>query len=168
MSEKSLSRRQQAGFTVIELLIVVAIVGIVSTIAIPQLLTAYRRAKITRLVAEVSSFQRALVEYAIDYSVFPDEKDFNKKTLEPLISEGYLKANLITRLCRDDEIHSYKYKNDSKKKKENKGLEWHCHPKLKPYDEGPYKVEIKGDGSTVVVKYLGSEMDPSEFLALVQ
>lgn len=163
MSEKSLSRRQQAGFTVIELLIVVAIVGIVSTIAIPQLLTAYRRAKITRLVAEVSSFQRALVEYAIDYSDFPDEKDFGKKTLEPLISEGYLKANLITRLCRDDEIHKYDFDPDK-----GKALKWHLHPKLKPYDDGTYKVVIEGDGTSFFVKYLGSEMDPSEFLALVQ
>lgn len=163
MGEKSSSRRRQAGFTVIELLIVVAIIGIVSTIAIPQLQTAYRKARITRLLAEVNNFQRALVEYAIDYSDFPDEKDFNNKTLEPLISEGYLKVDSITRLCRDNEIHSYKYDN-----KNGDAFKWHCHPKLKPYDNGPYKVFIEGDGSTFVVKYLGSEMGPSEFLALVR
>jgi len=114
-------------------------------------------------LAEVNNFQRALVEYAIDYSDFPDEKDFNNKTLEPLISEGYLKVDSITRLCRDNEIHKYDFDPDK-----GNALEWHLHPKLKPYDDGTYKVVIEGDGSSFFVKYLGSEMDGTEFLALVR
>ncbi len=163
MGEKSSSRRQQAGFTLIELLIVVAIIGIVSTIAIPQLLTAYRKAKITRLLAEVNGFQRALVEYSIDNSIFPLKSEFDNETLEPLIRDGYLRVNAITRLCRDNEIHKYDFDPDK-----GKALKWHLHPKLKPYDDGTYKVVIEGDGSSFFVKYLGSEMGPSEFLALVR
>ncbi len=109
MGEKSSYRRRQAGVTVIALLIVVAIIGIVSTIAIPQLLTAYRKAKITRLLAEVNGFQRALVEYSIDNSIFPLKSEFDKETLEPLIRDGYLRVNAITRLCRDNEIHKYDF-----------------------------------------------------------
>ena len=172
MVEMSQSGRQQRGFTLIELLVVVAIIGIVSSIAIPQLMIGLRRARISRLVAELNGFQRALVEYSIDNSRFPLKSEFNKKTLEPLVSQGYLKVNTVTRLCRDDEIHSYDFEvstgKDGKEGKKGKSLKWHCHPKLKPYDNGPQKVEIKGDGSTLVFKYMGQEMGPSQFLALVQ
>ena len=172
MFEKSQSGRQQRGFTLVELLVVVAIIGILSSIAIPQLLIGVRRARISRLVAELNGFQRALVEYSIDNAVFPLKSEFNKKTLDPLVSRGYLKVNTVTRLCRDDEIHSYDFEvssgKDGKKGTKGKSLKWHCHPKLQPYHNGPQKVEITGDGSTLVFKYMGQEMGPSQFLALVQ
>ena len=171
--KKSPTRRRQVGFTMIELLIVVAIIGILASIAIPQLLTAYRKAHITRLFAEIKGFQRALVQYSIDNSWFPLENEFDKNTLEPLVSAGYLKVNSLTRHLRDNEIHSYKYqvgKGTGKKGKKgkSKALTWHCHPKLPPYDDGPYKVKIEGNESGYIVEYLKQDMGPSQFLALVQ
>ena len=172
MVEKSKSGRQQAGFTLVELLVVVAIIGIVTSIAVPQLLIGVRRARISRLVAELNGFQRALVEYSIDNSRFPLKSEFNKKTLEPLVSQGYLKVNTVTRLLDKDEIHKYEYDlgggKKGKKGKKGKSLLWQCHPKLQPYHKGPLKAEITGDGSTLVIKYMGQEMGPSQFLALVQ
>jgi len=172
MVEKSQSGRQQGGFTMIELLVVVAIIGIVASIAVPQLLIGVRRARISRLLAELNGFQRALVEYSIDNSRFPLKSEFDKKTLEPLVSEGYLKKNTISRLLDKDEIHKYEFDLGGGKKggkgKKGKQLLWHCHPKLVPYSKGPQKVEITGDGSTLVFKYMGQEMGPSQFLALVQ
>jgi len=167
--KKSPTRRRQVGFTMIELLIVVAIIGILASIAIPQLLTAYRKAHITRLFAEIKGFQRALVQYSIDNSWFPLENEFNKNTLEPLVSAGYLKVNSLTRHLRDNEVHSYKYQvGKDKDKDKSKALTWHCHPRLPPYDNGPYKVKIEGDESGYIVEYLKQDMGPSQFLALVQ
>ena len=109
--------------------------------------------------SEIKNFQRALVEYSIDNSDFPDQSEFDKKTLEPLISDGYLKVNSITRLCRDNEIHSYKYD-----KKKGSAFTWHCHPKLLPYDKGPHKVVIEGDGVVGEVSVLTNDEATKELI----
>ena len=58
-------------FTLIELLIVVAIISILSTIAVPNFLEAQTRAKVSRVKADMSSVVTALEIYAIDHNVYP-------------------------------------------------------------------------------------------------
>ncbi|MFQ5848167.1 MAG: type II secretion system protein, partial [Candidatus Methylomirabilales bacterium] len=45
-------KRDEKGFTLIELLIVVAIIGILAAIAIPNLITAQRRARYSRAAGD--------------------------------------------------------------------------------------------------------------------
>jgi len=62
-------------FTLIELLIVVAIIGILAAIAIPNFLMAQVRAKVSHGVAEMSSCVTALESYRIDNSQYPPAGD---------------------------------------------------------------------------------------------
>ncbi|MFH1741248.1 MAG: prepilin-type N-terminal cleavage/methylation domain-containing protein [bacterium] len=63
-----LSRR---AFTLIELLIVVAIIGILAAIAVPNFLNAQLRAKVSRVYSEQRSIEDALTAYKIDQNSYP-------------------------------------------------------------------------------------------------
>jgi len=62
---------QPAGFTLLELIIVVAIVGILVAIAVPNFLEAGVRAKVARAKADMASISTALELYAADYNDYP-------------------------------------------------------------------------------------------------
>ncbi len=55
-------------FTLIELLIVVAIIGILAAIAVPNFLNAQVRAKISRSLADLRSIRTALEMYSLDHN----------------------------------------------------------------------------------------------------
>lgn len=58
-------------FTLIELLIVVAIIGILAAIAIPNFLEAQTRAKVSRSMADMRSLSLAMQSYQVDNNAYP-------------------------------------------------------------------------------------------------
>ena len=65
MNRRSITRRAQAGFTLIELMIVVAIIGILAAIAIPQYQTYVAKSQVARVVGETGD-QKTAVEDCIN------------------------------------------------------------------------------------------------------
>lgn len=59
-------------FTLIELLIVVAIIGILAAIAVPNFLNAQLRAKIAATEGDMKAIGTALEMYAIDHGTYPN------------------------------------------------------------------------------------------------
>ncbi|MFH1741906.1 MAG: prepilin-type N-terminal cleavage/methylation domain-containing protein [bacterium] len=67
---------KQSSFTLIELLIVVAIIGILAAIAVPNFLSAQTRAKVARVRADIRSLQTAMEAYQIDHNVYPPDHSY--------------------------------------------------------------------------------------------
>ena len=62
----------QKAFTLIELLIVVAIIAILAAIAVPNFLEAQTRSKVSRVRADLRSTATALEAYAVDNTNYPN------------------------------------------------------------------------------------------------
>lgn len=62
---------ERRAFTLIELLIVVAIIGILAAIAVPNFLNAQTRSKLARAYGDINAIELALHEYRIDNNKFP-------------------------------------------------------------------------------------------------
>jgi general secretion pathway protein G len=77
-------RRQDAGFTVVELMIVMAIIGILLLVAIPNYVAATKHAKEAVLKEDLFTIRGAIDSYTMDKQKAP-------QTLDDLTQEGYLR-----------------------------------------------------------------------------
>jgi type IV pilus assembly protein PilA len=65
-------KRVQQGFTLIELMIVVAIIGILAAVALPAYQDYTKRAKVSEVMLAASSAKNNIAEYANTQNVLPD------------------------------------------------------------------------------------------------
>lgn len=73
-----MARRWGKGFTLIELLIVVGIISILALIALPNMLDAQVRTKVTRARADMRTLATALEIYRTDGNTYPPNADDDK------------------------------------------------------------------------------------------
>ena len=78
-------RHGESGFTLIELMIVMAIIGLLSAIAVPIYLRAVQRAKEAVLKEDLHTMRQAIESYTVDKEKAP-------QGLDDLVQAGYLKS----------------------------------------------------------------------------
>jgi type IV pilus assembly protein PilA len=73
-------KRIQQGFTLIELMIVVAIIGILAAVALPAYQDYTVRAKVTEVMLAASSAKLGVSEYITTYSALPPQGSFTPES----------------------------------------------------------------------------------------
>jgi general secretion pathway protein G len=78
-------KRQESGFTLMELMIVMMIIGVLTTLAIPSFVGAVRSAREAVLKEDLRVMRAAIDSYTMDKQKAP-------QSLDDLVQEGYLKV----------------------------------------------------------------------------
>jgi general secretion pathway protein G len=76
--------RKDAGFTLVELMIVMAIIGVLAVVAVPSYISALRHAREAVLKEDLHILRSAIDSYTMDKQKAP-------QSLDDLVQEGYLK-----------------------------------------------------------------------------
>jgi general secretion pathway protein G len=86
-------RKQDAGFTLIELMIVMAIIGVLAIVAIPSFVGAIKQAREAVLKEDLHVLREAIDSYTMDKQKAP-------QSLDDLVQEGYLKEVPVDPMTR--------------------------------------------------------------------
>lgn len=87
---ENLKKSRKGGFTLVELMVVVAVIAILAAIAMPQFLSAADRARNAKETADIQIIKNATQLYMIDKNVD------TLPTVENLYKEGYLTEHVKT------------------------------------------------------------------------
>jgi prepilin-type N-terminal cleavage/methylation domain-containing protein len=85
-------RTGEAGYSLIELLIVCSVIGIIANIAIPELHAALYRAKAARIIEDYNTLRLAVHQHYADNNYYPPEQG---PGVEPPELASYLQGRLL-------------------------------------------------------------------------
>jgi len=118
---KSISYRKAAGFTLIEVMVVVVILGILAALIVPKIISRPEQARIVKVKQDILAIQSALDLYKLDNGKYPTTDQglqalVTKPSIQPVPrnwkSDGYLQDMPV-----DPWGEAYQYINDSEKAK---------------------------------------------------
>ncbi len=105
-------RIKQAGFTLIEIMVVVVIIGILAAVVVPNLMDKPEQAKITKAQADVASIESALDLYRLDIGRYPEtDQGLESLTEKPSDAPSWKEGGYLKKLPNDPWGQPYNYLN---------------------------------------------------------
>lgn len=95
-----LRRSAENGFTLVELMVVIVIIGLLATVVIINVLPATDQAAVTKAKADVATLEQGVEMYRLNRMRYPS----GDEGLQAVVREGYVK-----RLPKDPWGHPYRY-----------------------------------------------------------
>jgi general secretion pathway protein G len=113
MNQVITARRRSRGFTLLELMVVIVIIGVLAALIAPKVLENVDKAKITAAQADISSLMNALKMYKLDNGRYPTG-DQGLQALVTKPTTGSIPGNwrsYLDKLPDDPWHHPYQYAN---------------------------------------------------------
>ena len=113
MNQALLARRKSRGFTLLELMVVIVIIGVLAALIAPKILDRVVQAKITAAQSDISTLMNALKTYKLDNGRYPSS-DQGLQALVAKPSGGSIPGNwhsYLDKLPDDPWHHPYQYAN---------------------------------------------------------
>ncbi|MBD8514847.1 type II secretion system major pseudopilin GspG [Photobacterium sp. CAU 1568] len=106
-------QRQQRGFTLLEVMVVIVILGVLASLVVPNLLGNKEKADQQKVVTDIGALEQALDMYKLDNSVYPTtDQGLDALVTEPASSpepRNYRNGGYIKRLPKDPWGNDYNY-----------------------------------------------------------
>jgi general secretion pathway protein G len=87
------SPASRAGFTLIEIMVVIAIIGLLATIIAPNVVNKFKQAQITTTKSKMANVKQALDEYRMKHSKLPDSLDVLLEPDEKNLGDPYVEQD---------------------------------------------------------------------------
>jgi general secretion pathway protein G len=110
---QNVSRTLQRGFTLIEIMVVVVIIGILGALVVPKLMGKPGEARITAAKVDIASLMQALKLYKLDNQRYPTTEQGLKSLIEKPSSgpaaNGWKTGGYVDKLPKDPWGNPYQY-----------------------------------------------------------
>ncbi len=110
-------RRRRAGFTLVELMVVIVIVGLLATVVAINVLPSQDRAMVGKARADIAVLEQAIETYRLDNLTFPEDAQGLQALVSPPAGlarpERYRQGGYVRRLPEDPWGNPYQYRRNS-------------------------------------------------------